>query len=341
MGYRHVLAAALFCAAISSGQAQATDIVGFRSQKVTAPERGILLDVALWYPAKAGGQPLLVGDNGLFHGFPADADAPAADGRFPLIVISHGAGGNGRQFGWIASRLAAAGFIVAAPNHPGSTSGNASPREAVKLWNRPADVSAVLTALASRPNVDSTRIGVLGFSAGGYTALAVAGARVDVAALARFCDGAETGMSDCAYLKQGGVDLHKTDLTLAGRSNQDDRVGMIVAVDPGVVQALTEESLARISMPVSIINLGGPGAIPPGVLADRAAKAIPGASYVAVSDATHFTFLPECKAGAEKILKEEGEMDPLCQDGGDRSRRKIHEELAGMIVESFKRVLQP
>ncbi len=124
-------------------------------------------------------------------------------GKFPLVIISHGAGGNAGQFGWLASKLASSGFVVVLPNHPGSTSRNASAIEAVKLWKRPPDLSAVLDEIEKNPEeysyIDKTKIAVLGFSAGGYTAMAISGALINPKKLKNFCDGGETGMSDCTF----------------------------------------------------------------------------------------------------------------------------------------------
>ena len=39
------------------------DTVGIRRMTVLAPERGMMLDVTVWYPAGAGGTAVSVGDN--------------------------------------------------------------------------------------------------------------------------------------------------------------------------------------------------------------------------------------------------------------------------------------
>lgn len=65
-------------------------------------------------------------ENGLFHGASAVRDADIAPGKYPSILISHGGGGNWAQFGWLANALVARDFVVAAPNHLGSTRGNSS-----------------------------------------------------------------------------------------------------------------------------------------------------------------------------------------------------------------------
>ena len=300
-----------------------------------APVRDRDVKFHIWYPATPGGRAVTVGGNGVFHGTPAGRNAPHKDGQFPAVVISHGAGGNAGQFGWIASELAQAGFVVILPNHPGTTTGDASAEAAVRVWERPADVSAVLdevTGSDAYPFVDPDRISVLGFSAGGYTAMALSGARVDPEKLARFCDGTDHGMSDCAFLAHFGIDLHSFDLSPAGQDLRDPRIQSAVIIDPGIVGTLTDNSLTEIDIPMLVLNLGDEGTIPSGVDASHAAPLIPQAEYRLVPDSTHFSFLAECKPAGPRILEKEGEPDPLCDDAGGRSRTDIHAELSEIIV---------
>jgi len=308
-----------------------------------APIRGEELDFHIWYPASAGGKTVTVGGNGVFYGTPAGRGAPHLGGQYPAVIISHGAGGNAGQFGWIASVLAEAGYVVILPNHPGTTSGNASAKAAVRVWERPADVSAVLDQITQNsddyPYVDTNRLAMLGFSAGGYTAMAAAGARVNPDRLQRFCDKTDHGMSDCAFLAHFGIDLHKLDLSPASQDLRDDRIKSAVIVDPGIVSTLTPESLANIDIPMMIINLGEEKKVPAGVYARAAAEAIPNARYEIEPDATHFSFLAQCKPKGAAILKSEGELDPLCEDAGGRERTEIHKALKKKIVSYFKEVL--
>ncbi len=301
-----------------------------------APIRDRDVDFHIWYPARPGGRAISVGGNGVFHGTPAGRNAPHQENQFPAVIISHGAGGNAGQFGWIASELAEAGFVVVLPNHPGTTTGNASAEAAVRVWERPADVTAVLDELtenaANYPYIDPTQISVLGFSAGGYTAMALSGARVDPGRLQRFCDETDHGMSDCAFLAHFGIDLHSFDLTPAGQDLRDTRITNAVVVDPGIVSTLTGESLTAIDTPMLIINLGDEGTVPAGVDASHAAEQIPGARYSMLPDATHFSFLAECKPKGPRILEKEGELDPLCDDAGGQSRASIHAKLSSLIV---------
>ncbi len=310
--------------------------VGMTKGAAFAPVRGEDVDFHIWYPALAGGRAISVGGNGVFFGTPAGRGAPHKAGAFPMVLISHGAGGNAGQFGWIASALAEAGFVVVLPNHPGTTSRNASAQAAVRVWERPADITAVIDHITSHaqdyPYIDTTRIAALGFSAGGYTAMALSGARVDPKALQEFCDHGDHGMSDCAFLARWGVDLHALDLTPAQQDLTDERVTTSVIIDPGIVETLTPASLAQIDVPMLLVNLGDEGTVPVGVDARGAAELIPNVQYQRLDDATHFSFLAQCKPKGAKILRDEGEADLLCDDAGGRGRGEIHAELKTLIV---------
>lgn len=301
-----------------------------------APIRGTDIEFNIWYPATPGGKAITVGGNGVFYGTSAGRDAPHQTGRFPMVVISHGAGGNADQFGWIASELAHAGFVVVLPNHPGTTTGNASAEAAIRVWERPADVSAVLDEItanaATYPYIDTDNISILGFSAGGYTAMATAGARVDPDLLQSFCDETDHGMSDCAFLAHFGINLHDFDLSPAAQDLRDPRIKTAVTIDPGIVETLTEQSLEQIDIPMLVINLGDEETIPVGVYARAASDLIPKAHYTVVGDAAHFSFLAQCKPRGAQILIDEGELDPLCDDAGGRPRADIHRELSNAVV---------
>ena len=112
----------------------------------------------------------------------------ATDGPFPLVVFSHGSGGIRFQSTFLTEILASQGYVVLAPDHTGNTAydrflGTDAPPEENAV-NRPTDVSFVIDQLVDEVSspladlgeqVDPERIGVVGHSAGGYTALAVAG----------------------------------------------------------------------------------------------------------------------------------------------------------------------
>lgn len=326
--------AAILCTPVAAAEA-----IGVRAMSVSAPEREQPLAVTLWYPAGEGGTVEPVGENAVFEGVPARRDADIAKGAFPIVLLSHGglrAAPN--QSGWIASRLAGLGFIVAVVPPPGPAGPQAAVAEA---WLRPADLSATLTALATDPATaghgEADRVAAVGFFLGGTSVLALAGARLDAAAYARTCDLPATG-TDCAWFAEGGVDLRAVDAGKLTRSNRDPRVGTIVAIDPELTASFSPESLAGITAHVEIINLGRPGEIAPGLDASGLEGAIPGATFAALPGATPLSAMAVCKPKGAAILSEEGEDDAICAEAGP-ARDSVHTRLAGMIADAIGRGL--
>ena len=334
--------AALICTTAFATMAEAGD-VGFKTMRIAAAHRPGGIEAMIWYPAGPGGVEDKIGDNPLFVGVPAMRDAAIPDGRFPLVIVSHGSGGNAANLAWLADGLARAGFVVAIPNHPGTTSGDSHPDQTVQIWNRPADLSATLTAVLDGPDwkgrIDKSHVSLAGFSLGGYAVLAAAGARVNADDFARYCDGNTEKISDCAWYARGGVDLHALDAQRFNQSNQDRRFSAVVAIDPALAQAYADESLGAMRLPVMVINLGAPGHIPQGVDAAEVAAKIPGADYRTIADAYHPSFLALCKPDWKAVLAAEGETEPLCDDAGGRSRTAIHDEINGMITGFLKETL--
>ena len=118
-------------------------------------------------------------------------DARIRDGKFPLIVFSHGNGGMRDAYTFWYDYMASHGYIVMAPDHTGNSLFTLVDDKVVifqdKLRqysadNRPLDVSFLIDEMTqwdqggeSRFNghVDLDHIGVAGMSFGGYTALKV------------------------------------------------------------------------------------------------------------------------------------------------------------------------
>lgn len=343
--------ATIFCSAVSAmltvhSSAAASEFVGVRQIAVPSKERGGDLTVTIWYPADAGGKPVTLGESVFFAGTDAMVEAPISGGKYPLILLSHGAGlgGTAQAMSWIATPLAKHGFIVAAPTHPWNTGANRSAAETMKLWLRPADISATLDAVEKQPlfknHLEAGRVGALGLSMGGNTALALAGARIDPMRLASYCDTDALNPSLCGWVRQSGVDLHAMEMQPAGRDNADKRIEFAIAIDPTPIDVFQADTISEISIPVEIVNLGQPGTIPQTALASGVAKAIPKGTYFMIEDASHYSMFGECKPNAAEKAEAEEIGDPICSDGGGRARREIHKQLVSMATEAFNRELK-
>lgn len=100
---------------------------GYRVAEMAVPGRATPVRLHIWYPTDSDAAPVLVGQNALFYGAHVRMDAPPRPGPHPVVVFSHGSGGNAERTGWLLSYLAHLGMIVAAPDHPGTTSNDSDP----------------------------------------------------------------------------------------------------------------------------------------------------------------------------------------------------------------------
>lgn len=312
------------------------DAPGYRTVPMAAGHRSVPLSLHLWYPSDAGTIEL-IGQNALFYGFHGRRDAAPSGGPYPLLMLSHGSGGNAERLGWIAAELAARGMIVAAVNHPGTTSNDSLPAQTVMPWERVADLKAVLDLMEKDPPAglrpEMTRIGALGYSLGGATALLIGGARLSKQAFIDYCRD-NAGRDDCGWLTLGGVDFGAIEAVLYEQDNRDARVGVVVAVDPALSRAMTLESLERLPATL-LINLGAPSELSAAMRADALAEAIPTAKYVSVPGSAHFSFLARCSALGVVVIALAGD-DNICSDRGLRARDEVQAEIVE-IVSAFLR----
>jgi predicted dienelactone hydrolase len=287
-----------------------------------------MLQTFVIYPAADGGTKAIVGENPIFTGFEAWRGAPITAGKHPLILISHGSGGNILGLNWLTTRLASLGYIVVGPNHPGTMSGDSSEKKTIEIWHRPMDTSATLDALladpAIAPSIDATAVGALGFSLGGYDVMALGGAEQRRKAFAIHCMQNQKEMG-CAWLLKAGVDLMALDPRFDD-SHRDARIKAIVAVDPGFTPSYDEDTLRAMKVPVLFINMGTPAKTPEILETHYVAGLISGAKVVRVPDAVHFSFLGLCKPDGAKFLEQIGD-DPICTDAGGRDRAALHEDM--------------
>jgi predicted dienelactone hydrolase len=165
-------------------------------QGASAPVRADRqLTVLVWYPARRGGTPIvyhsaLPGPDARPVPFSlpgiAVADAPAAPGRFPLVILAHGYSNTPEVLAWLGENLATKGYVIAAPAF-----GDPPITEREKfigpLARRPLDVAFVAAeaqrrARAGAPpfaHADPQRTALIGYSMGSYGVLAAAGALLE------------------------------------------------------------------------------------------------------------------------------------------------------------------
>ncbi|MGF1588361.1 MAG: alpha/beta hydrolase [Pleurocapsa sp.] len=180
----------------------------------------------------------------------------------PLVVISHGLGGDLTTFAYFAQHLASYGFAVAVPEHPGSSArqieallsgldSNVTPP--AELIDRPLDIKFLLDELAKRygDQIDTNNVGMIGQSFGAYTTLALAGAELNWQTLERDCPDLDNSWNlswliQCLAL-QIPATINEVEL-------KDERIKAAITINPLVSSVFGQENLSQIDIPVMFIS---------------------------------------------------------------------------------------
>lgn len=151
------------------------------------PANSISGPVTVFYPTQAS--PAVVSRGGV--PLEVAADAVPVSARARLVVISHGSPGSPWMHVELARSLVEAGFTVALPEHQADNAHDSSDPGPPAWRRRPVEVSRAIDRLASEPAfasaLDFTRVGMFGMSAGGHTALTLAGGRWSPSRLREHC----------------------------------------------------------------------------------------------------------------------------------------------------------
>jgi predicted dienelactone hydrolase len=309
-----------------------------------------MVRVTVWYPAAPGSKEARIDigppGNPLFIVGAVAEDAPFVDARpRPVILFSHGFGGTARMMAWFGVPLARAGYVVVAVDHPGNNGNDKmTAAAAIMAWDRPEDLRAALEAAkadpAIGPHIDTRRVGVSGFSAGGFTSLVSAGARVDMSRFFTFCrahplDGVcapqkELPLSQDDYQRTLSSPEVAGEAAHAGDDHSIAGVRAAFAIAPAIVQALPPDGLARIRVPVAIILGDADPVAPPDTNGLVAANAIPHAELKVLPGVGHYDFLSTCApAGKARV--------PVCD--AKVSQDDSHQAAIDMALAFFKRTL--
>ncbi len=151
---------------------------GFRSIEIEDQKNKLSFNCKVLYPSPDEKGSVSFGP----YSLDALTNGQLAEGRFPLVIISHGNGGTALVYRNIARHLAGKGYIVAMPEHYGNNRIDNSLSECLdNLYYRPYHLHLVIETLLGdvffSEAIIADRTAVIGHSFGGYTALALAGGK--------------------------------------------------------------------------------------------------------------------------------------------------------------------
>jgi len=294
------------------------------------------LHVHALYPAQDGGNAVAFGGNEVWTSYPVQVGARPAGTGHPLVVMSHGMFGNRFNQTWLATRLARAGYVVLATDHPGTSTWSREAELSRQLWERPRDIGRVIDGFLASPAhaaaVDTGSIYAIGHSLGGFTVLAAAGARFDLDRYAEVC-GQNPQAAGCTAFEKLGVG--PDDRAGWETDTAEPRLRAVVALDPGGTQGFTEASLGRMDVPVMMIAGGRtPEIVDRADEAGRIAALLPPEKlrYLPLDEAGHFDFLGTCTENGLEILREQEPDDVFVCERGTEERERLHERIAAEII---------
>jgi predicted dienelactone hydrolase len=315
-----LMLAAAFCLA-----APIVEAAGFRMVRIPADAAGPSIQAAVWSPC---GEPAGEAKLGSIT-LPATANCPIVGDKLPLVVISHGYGGNFLGHRDTAATLADAGFVVVAINHPiDSGRGDMSRADTLAvLVERPADIKRtidfMLGAWGDHTRIDPGKVGFFGFSRGGYTGLVVAGGNPDIRKAVAFCPSPKPR---CDELRRNALPEQAP--------VHDPRVKAVVIADPGFVPLFDAEGLRGVTIPLQLwaselSNEDMTGGELKSEWVAAIGRALPvKPDYRVVRGAGHFAFVSPCPAEAKAFRRG-------CMDRPGFDREAFHNAFNAAVVEFF------
>jgi predicted dienelactone hydrolase len=269
--------------------------VGVTTQRFFDASRMRAQKVTLWYPADHD-KSAARGSYGMVFVRNAHKDASylAAERKRPLLLLSHGFAGTALNLAWLAEALARQGYIVAGVDHVLNKWDNSGHLD-IQLRDRPMDLSFSLTQLLQdatwAARIDADIIGAAGHSFGGYTVLALAGARYSPSLMRGYFSDHErtTEREMLRSLCALQVDTTADDYGLS-----DPRIKAVHAMAPGIGPGIELDSLQAIRVPVLISATADDEILSCALNAEHYAKYIPGCRFKRMPSGGHYAFNGEC-----------------------------------------------
>jgi predicted dienelactone hydrolase len=309
-----------------SGAGAAEQQIGLKRLTLRDPVGGGAMTGFAMYPTSAPAKSVTIGRVDTV----AAEDAAPAPGRFPLLIFSHGMSSLPEMYVWLFEGLAARGFVVAGVAHPrdnyNDKSGSFGDAELVE---RSRHVTALIDGVEGdallASSIDASKIGIVGHSAGGYTALLAVGGRPDYT---QFVGGR------CRRAPAQPPGWPRFTHDPAALPVADPRIRAAAAMAPGFGCLFDRDSVSAIHVPVRFYQADDDDVLQPGFNAAAfAALFTPPAEVVHFANAGHFVFLNTCPFIMNLVARD------ICRDPSPTNRDAVHRKLIDDLAQFFTRAL--
>ena len=303
---------------------------GFQHGFAADPDRKPL-EIGIWYPSQAAVQPVTLGLTTMSVAFNSGVQGKA----HPLVVISHGTGSSFLGHVDTAIALADAGYVVAAVTHAGDNYADQS--RSADVMDRPRQVSRVidhmLSAWDGRATIDPARIGMFGFSAGGFTTLVNIGGIPDFSTVGPMCR-QYPGDFACQLIAKHGGNLAAPLMPAAARG-ADPRIKAAVVAAPALGFTFAPGGLKNVNVPVQLWRAENDLLVPHPRYAEAVRLALPEApADQVVPNAGHFDFLVPCGTALASMVP------AICTSAVGFDRSAFHASFNAAVVSFLNKTLR-
>jgi predicted dienelactone hydrolase len=281
------------------------------------------LEIGIWYPSQSPALPLVIGPTTMS----VAVNGTVQGNALPLVVVSHGAASSFLSHFDTAIALADAGYVVAAVSHSGDNYADRS--RSADVMDRPRQISRVidhmLSAWESHGAIDAARIGMYGYSSGGFTTLVNIGGVPDFATVGPMCRQYPDDFA-CKLLAQSGSNPRAPLTSMTARA-ADPRIKAAVVAAPAIGFAFAPDGLKNVKVPVQLWRAENDLLVPHPRYAEAVRLALPQApDYRVVLNAGHYDFLVPCSNALASIAP------AICTSAAGFDRSQFHASFNAAVV---------
>ena len=303
---------------------------GFQHGFAADPD-GKPLEIGIWYPSQTTVQPVAMGPTTMNVAVNGVAQGKA----LPLVVISHGYSGSFLVHFDTAIALADAGYVVVALTHTGDNYADQS--RSADVMDRPRQISRVLDHMLStwdgHAMIDPARIGMFGYSAGGFTTLVSIGGIPDFSKVGPECR-QYPGDFVCQLVARSGGNLG-VPLTSRTARADDLRIKAAVVAAPAIGFTFSPDGLKNVKVPVQLWRAENDALLPHPRYAEAVKLALPETpDYHVVLNAGHYDFLAPCSTSLASIAP------AICKSAVSFDRTAFHASFNTAVVSFLNKTLK-
>ena len=308
------------------------EFVGCCKIEVYDQQTGITFPVLVLYPTETASSPVAFGPFAL----EVSMEAPVAEGRFPLVMISHGTGGSHLTHRTLGMYLVKNGFVVGMPEHAFNNRHDNTWQYTIQnMTHRPRHIQLAIDKIISHDKfiarVESQRVALVGHSVGGYTALALAGGRPHTQFIVAQCERPESADEPywLSVIRKNGIKSQPIEVAA------DGRVKAVVLMAPDVSLFMPAEAWRDVHVP--ILLLVAEKDYKPVETIELMLKSVPEPSklrHYLIKNAGHYSFLSPFPESMKSRVGDAA-RDP---EGFDRDRfhRDLYPEIMSFLSDALE-----